>query len=751
LIDNNLDITNSYKSAEQSAQSFNEVLQNQARLAAKATQALNARLGVTGPKATDQGAGFGAIEQEIEQLATKYNKVYAASNLYETQLNEINRAHQLGVVSIKQHEDALERLNMEYQAFQNGTAGPMNRFEQNLQQTAGGLNNFGVVTQQVGYQVGDFLVQVQSGTNWMVAFGQQATQLVGFLPMLSGSLGVSAAALVGISAGLGIAIPLVTAIGAAWMRSSEQVKKSASEQEESIKSLDNTLKEYLNTQREAATGFTTNQIVSQEALVKAQEDLADATERLAEIQAVANVQSTAYAGNTGAALANTIQTIFAANDITSAIEAQAQAQERVSNLRNLMLQSYEDESRSLATNLQLEEAKLRSGEESLRYKQLVAEADRRSYEDGLKGLGLSQGYVIALMNQYDAAVKVRQEAEKAKEVAEQFKTTVSGILGTMTSISQVDLKKPFASAIGAAQALLNVVKNIADVEGAAVGSGPASNTINGLGNFNLPTGLVPPALGGLAPTSSGRPQSRPNDIDFGYNLGSSGGSSGGGANSDDRIQNELEALYKYLDMVKETETSAYAERQETLKEALDSKIITLTEYQELEKALVEQHNSDLAMIESKQQDKRLGEVGKFFGSMASLAQAGGQKYVKIAKVLGATEALINTYVAQSQVLRDPTLGFFGKMAAYASIGAAGLGLVSALQGGGVGGKSGSGGRAGGRGTTKTTKATPAVTPQTVYISGIQPDALFTGEMLSNLFDNFYDENDNRGKVFVVNK
>ena len=665
LINNNLQITNSYKSAEQSAQSFNEVLQNQALLAAKATQALNARLGVTGPKATDQGAGFGAIEQEIERLTVKYNQIYAASRLYEAQLNEINRAHQLGVVSVKQHEDALERLNMEYQAFQNGTAGPMNRFEQNLQQTAGGLNNFGVITQQVGYQVGDFLVQVQSGTNWMVAFGQQATQLVGFLPMLSGSLGVSAAALVGISAGLGIAIPLVTAIGAAWMRTTEQAN--------------------------AAKDAIISLAEAQNRLIASTEDYRQKIEML-------------KFGADTAEEAVALREIF---NITK-------------DIRDLTAQY--------------------SAADSLGTRQRLAETIMAKKEE----LATQQMIV-------DKLVAAREEYEKTLQKVDLFKTGVSDILGTMTNISQSDISKPFLNALPAVQSLVDKVKEIAGAYDKYCPSGVIPGTA-------IPKGVYRP--GGMDDAARGAMADLPNPFGtvstgaagpgpVSRESGSSG--SGGGANSDDRIQNELEALYKYLDMVKETETSAYAERQETLKEALDSKIITLTEYQELEKALVEQHNSDLARIESKQQDKRLGEVGKFFGSMASLAQAGGQKYVKIAKVLGATEALINTYVAQSQVLRDPTLGFFGKMAAYASIGAAGLGLVSALQGGGVGGKSGSGGRAGGRGTTKTTKAATAVTPQTVYISGIQPDALFTGEMLSNLFDNFYDENDNRGKVFVVNK
>lgn len=87
-------------------------------------------------------------------------------------------------------------------------------------------NRAGVAMQQTGYQVGDFLVQVQSGTNPMVAFGQQATQLVGVLYLLPQAtlaarvsilgLQVSVAALIATAA---ILIPLISAIGVAWMAS----------------------------------------------------------------------------------------------------------------------------------------------------------------------------------------------------------------------------------------------------------------------------------------------------------------------------------------------------------------------------------------------------------------------------------------------------------------------------------------------------------------------------------------------------
>jgi len=55
-------------------------------------------------------------------------------------------------------------------------------------------NRFGMYAQQVGYQVGDFFVQVQSGTSALVAFGQQGTQLAGLLPGVAGAVvGISLA------------------------------------------------------------------------------------------------------------------------------------------------------------------------------------------------------------------------------------------------------------------------------------------------------------------------------------------------------------------------------------------------------------------------------------------------------------------------------------------------------------------------------------------------------------------------------
>jgi hypothetical protein len=196
---------------------------------AKAFQASVGRNLGLGAQGVSASASASAMEAEIERLRMKYDQTYVAAQLYEKSLTELNQAHMLGVTSTRQHEAAVESLRVEYQAFQTGVAQAGNRFAQYTAQSASGMNQFGVVTQQAGYQIGDFLVQVQSGTNWMVAFGQQATQLVGILPLMgAGFMGLSAGALVALSAGLGIAIPLVTAIGAAFMRTGEQANSGSS-------------------------------------------------------------------------------------------------------------------------------------------------------------------------------------------------------------------------------------------------------------------------------------------------------------------------------------------------------------------------------------------------------------------------------------------------------------------------------------------------------------------------------------------
>ena len=139
------------------------------------------------------------------------------------------------------------------------------------------MSRTGVMYQQAGYQIGDFIVQAQSGQNVMVAFGQQATQMAGTLTMMGGKF-------VGIGTVLGIAIPLATAFGAALMKmkkSSDSTAESAKDLEDKLKSLKSTLKDYANTMEALRQGVSIEQLFATKGIDAAIDRLNKARTQLA--------------------------------------------------------------------------------------------------------------------------------------------------------------------------------------------------------------------------------------------------------------------------------------------------------------------------------------------------------------------------------------------------------------------------------------------------------------------------------------
>lgn len=105
------------------------------------------------------------------------------------------------------------------------------------------MRAFGAGAQAVGYQVQDFVVQVQSGTSIFVAFGQQASQL-------AGALGPGGAV-------LGAVIALGAAVGGVLYKAMGNAKLSAEELEASSKQLDAVLQKNTDGVYELSDGFIT--------------------------------------------------------------------------------------------------------------------------------------------------------------------------------------------------------------------------------------------------------------------------------------------------------------------------------------------------------------------------------------------------------------------------------------------------------------------------------------------------------------
>ena len=91
-----------------------------------------------------------------------------------------------------------------------------------VQQVSKKLNQKSMIMQQTGLQLGDLAVQVQSGTSFLLAFGQQATQLIGTFSLLARST-----RMIALFSGLGVIVPIATAIAGTFLRMGDSAKTAA--------------------------------------------------------------------------------------------------------------------------------------------------------------------------------------------------------------------------------------------------------------------------------------------------------------------------------------------------------------------------------------------------------------------------------------------------------------------------------------------------------------------------------------------
>lgn len=171
------------------------------------------------------------ISAAYSDLLATLNPLAAAQQRYNQQVAAIQAYHQQASSSAEALKADLDALNAAYAR----AGSPINQFGQVTGVAGTRANTLGLVLQQTGYQVGDFAVQVQSGTNAFVAFGQQATQLAGLLYLIPGAIGVIA----GTVASIGI--PVVTAFLAYWDRTSE-AKQGVDDLNDALKNLQSTTK-----------------------------------------------------------------------------------------------------------------------------------------------------------------------------------------------------------------------------------------------------------------------------------------------------------------------------------------------------------------------------------------------------------------------------------------------------------------------------------------------------------------------------
>jgi len=207
-------------------------------------------------------------EKDFKRLMRSIAPLETAQQKYNNQVKVLQKAQLAGVINSKQYANALRDVNA---ATTDATTG-LGALSRQAHQTKNKMNANGMAMQQAGYQVGDFVVQVQSGTNAWVAAGQQLTQLTGVLGMMN-------PALIGVGAALGIAVPIITAFGAAWSRSKESTDDAAKSLEGldgRIKNIIGSLEEYDRKKLSLSLNITSEELDVGKAIKQAEADLAAA-------------------------------------------------------------------------------------------------------------------------------------------------------------------------------------------------------------------------------------------------------------------------------------------------------------------------------------------------------------------------------------------------------------------------------------------------------------------------------------------
>ena len=189
-------------------------------------------IGVQAQEVVKAGKKLDGMRSSVASLNKMLNKGTISNVQYEKGLRELARANDVVLGSRQKSTSVIRRMKKEIEALSasdikagkavkitgkevDRLASKMDkastsakRLGKNMSLAGKKTNRLGSNLQQVGYQVGDFAVQIQGGTNAAVALGQQGAQLLGIF----GPVGALA----------GAALAIGTAIVAPLMRGKEE-------------------------------------------------------------------------------------------------------------------------------------------------------------------------------------------------------------------------------------------------------------------------------------------------------------------------------------------------------------------------------------------------------------------------------------------------------------------------------------------------------------------------------------------------
>jgi hypothetical protein len=393
------------------------------------------------------------VAKEEERLKNKFVQGYTAMDIYSKELNDLAMARKKDIISTKQQSLAVAALNKDLAA---GT-GVFATQGQHTDQLKRRTNQLGVMMQQTGYQVGDFAVQVGSGQNVMVAFGQQATQLVGTMAMFA-----KTTKMIAVFSGLGIAIPILSGLAAAWMRVNDAAKDSSDSLDDvadKAKAAVAKIKDLREELRMYVAGFKTEEELTLSDQIKVATDrLALMRDALKVAEAEASVLKTTLDGFAGVDVSSVPTNAAAANlSAEKAAAAEREAAAQLETLQTLMQQNdlkdriidREEENLALASEgraLALAETSdmkdkvalalliFTYGEDSLQVREKETAIAREAYRLELALSGVKEDSLNTLLESFDQLNKIESQTLSWANAMGSVRSEIEGIMDSLSDI-----------------------------------------------------------------------------------------------------------------------------------------------------------------------------------------------------------------------------------------------------------------------------------------------------------------------------
>lgn len=224
--------------------------------------------------------------------------------------------------------------------------------------------------------------------------------------------------------------------------------------------------------------------------------------------------------------------------------------------------------------------------------------------------------------------------------------------------------------------------------------------------------------------------------------------------SSSSMSSELESFKSGLLNEEQAEIEHYNKRLEQLRNFIETKRLTEEEAANARLTIEQQHQDAMTEIQARAANERLSHItGAMQSQISNISSAmklitgsigkESKKQFEITKIASIASALVKGYesvtnsFAAGTRIGGPPLGFaFAATAAAAT--AAQIQAIRSQQYTGGGNVSSSGGGSGGQGVIAGQSATPDQQQQSIHIRGLDRDAIFTGDQVSDLLDKIND-------------